>query len=36
VIGDQEVESNQIDVRQRDGDRLGKMDLNEFEQIMVS
>lgn len=30
VVGDEEVESRTIDVRQRDGHRMGKLTLSDF------
>jgi len=36
VAGDEEVQAATVDVRSREGERLGKLSLDEFEKFMVS
>lgn len=35
VVGDEEKEHGTVDVRKREGERLGKLSLEEFEKVMI-
>lgn len=35
VVGDEEMQQRTVDVRQRDGERLGKLSLEQFEKTMI-
>jgi threonyl-tRNA synthetase len=36
VVGDEELESETLDIRARDGQRLGKMTVEQFEMNMIN